>query len=113
MKEIKLGAMLEKSVKERLVKLLHEYMDIFSWSYRDMPWLDADTVVHTLPLKEGCSPVRKKLRRTRPDISSKIREEVLKKFDAWFLAVVDYPPWIANIVPVSKKDGKVRMCVDY
>ena len=46
-------------------------------------------------------------------MSSKIREEVLKQFDAGFLAVVDYPPWIANIVPVPNKDGKVRMCVDY
>ena len=24
-----------------------------------------------------------------------------------------YPQWVANIVPVSKKDGKVQMCVDY
>ena len=24
-----------------------------------------------------------------------------------------YPQWVANIVPVPKKDGKVRMYVDY
>ena len=24
-----------------------------------------------------------------------------------------YPQWVANIVPMPKKDGKVRMCVDY
>ena len=73
--------MLEQSVKERLIKLLHEYVDIFAWSYRDMPGLDTDIVVHILPLKEGCSPVRQKLRRTHPDMSIKIREEVLKQID--------------------------------
>ena len=96
-----------------MIKLLHEYVDAFAWSYRDIPGLDTDIVMHRLPLKEGCSPVRKKLSRTRPDMSNKIREEVLKQFDAGILAVVDYPPWIANVVPVPKKDGKARMCVDY
>ena len=24
-----------------------------------------------------------------------------------------YPQWVANIVPMPKKDGKVHMCVDY
>ena len=27
--------------------------------------------------------------------------------------MVNYPEWLANIVPVPKKDCKVRMCVDY
>lgn len=53
------------------------------------------------------------LRRTRPDISKKIKDEVHKQFDAGFLAVTSYPPWVVNIVAVPKKDGKVRMCVDY
>ena len=43
----------------------------------------------------------------------KIKEEVKKQLDAGFLEVAKYPQWVANIVPVSKKDGKVRMCVDY
>src|SRR3954467_365250 len=46
-------------------------------------------------------------------MSEKIKKEVEKQFDAGCLQVVNYPPWVANIVPVSKKDGKVRMCVDY
>ena len=54
-----------------------------------------------------------KLRRTHHEMSKKIKEEVQKQLDANFLKVINYPPWISNIVPVPKKDGKVRMCVDY
>ncbi|XP_058741904.1 uncharacterized protein LOC131614320 [Vicia villosa] len=71
-----------------------------------MPGLDSDIVVHRLPLKENSPPVKQKLRRTRPDMSKKIQEEVQKQFDVGFLAVTVYPPWVANIVPVPKKDGK-------
>ena len=43
----------------------------------------------------------------------KIKEEIRKQYDAGFLEVSKYPEWVANVVPVPKKDGKVRMCVDY
>ncbi|XP_052723844.1 uncharacterized protein LOC128193781 [Vigna angularis] len=78
-----------------------------------MPGLDTDIVQHKLPLKPECLPVKQKLRRMKPEMSLKIKEEVEKQFDAGFLAVAKYPQWVANVVPVPKKDGKVRMCVDY
>ncbi|XP_012482892.1 uncharacterized protein LOC105797473 [Gossypium raimondii] len=37
----------------------------------------------------------------RPDARQKRKE------------VVKYSEWVANIIPVPKKDGKVRMCVEY
>src|SRR3954464_4562002 len=112
-RDVKIGASLNEDVKEKLIGMLKEYCDIFAWSYEDMPRLDTDIVVHRLPLKEDSPPAKQKLRRTRPDMSEKIKKEVEKQFDAGFLQVVNYPPWVANIVPVPKKDGKVRMCVDY
>ena len=27
--------------------------------------------------------------------------------------MVNYPKWLANVVPIPKKKGKVRMCVDF
>jgi len=112
-KEIKIGASLEASVKKRVIELFKEYVDIFAWSYRDMPGLDTNIMVHRLPLKPECPLVKQKLRRTHPDMALKIKEEVQKQIDAGFLVTSEYPQWLANIVPVLKKDGKVRICVDY
>ena len=46
-------------------------------------------------------------------MSEKIKAEVIKQFNAGFLTVTSYPQKVANIVPVPKKDDKVRMCMDY
>ena len=46
-------------------------------------------------------------------MSLKIKEEVKKQFDLGFLVIALYPEWVANIVPVPKKDGKVQMCMNY
>ena len=43
-KEVKIGANLELSVKQRLIQMLHDYVEIFAWSYEDMPGLDTDIV---------------------------------------------------------------------
>ena len=32
---------------------------------------------------------------------------------AGFIKPVHQAEWIANVVPIPKKDGKVRMCVDF
>ena len=90
-KEVKIGANLESSVKSRLVHMLHDQMEVFVWSYEDMPGLDTDIVVHRLPTKEDCPPVKQKVCRMRSDMSEKIKAEVMKQFNAGFLAVTSYP----------------------
>lgn len=75
-KEVKVGVALKQSVKEELVKLLQEYLDVFAWLYQDMPRLNTDIVVHKLPLTLECPPIKKKLRRTQLDMVIKILEEV-------------------------------------
>ncbi|PKI51374.1 hypothetical protein CRG98_028235 [Punica granatum] len=42
-----------------------------------------------------------------------IKKEVVKQINASFLEVCNYSEWVANIVPVEKKDGRVRVCIDY
>ena len=58
-------------------------------------------------------PVKQKLRRMKPYVALKIKEEVQKQITAGFIKVSKYPDWVVNVVLVPKKDGRVRMCVDY
>ena len=46
-------------------------------------------------------------------MAKKIEEEVMKLLKVSFIEVVSYPEWVANIVTVLKKDGWVRVCIDY
>jgi len=68
-KEIKIVVLLDATVKERVIALLKEYVDIFAWKYQDMPGLDPEVVEHRLPLKPECPPVKQKLRRSHRDMA--------------------------------------------
>ncbi|PKI51044.1 hypothetical protein CRG98_028569, partial [Punica granatum] len=79
-----------------------------------MPGLDPSIVKHFLPLDtEKFPPKQQQLRRQRANLLLRIKEEVVKQINAGFLKVINYSEWVANIVPVEKKDGRVRVCVDY
>ena len=50
--------------------MLHDYVEVFDWSYEDIPGLDTDIVVYRLPTKEDCPPVKQKVRHMRHDMSA-------------------------------------------
>ena len=43
----------------------------------------------------------------------KIKEEVTKQLKVGFIKLVHQAEWVANVMPVPKKDEKVRTCVDF
>lgn len=110
---VKIGTLMTTEQRADMIEFLKSYKDVFAWSYQDMPGLDTDLVVHRLPLIPGVKPVKQKRIRLRPEWNLKMKEEVMKQFQAGFLAVSTYPEWLANIVPVPKKERKVRMCIDF
>ncbi|XP_070020626.1 uncharacterized protein [Nicotiana sylvestris] len=75
--------------------------------------LSTDLVVHKLPIDPAFLPVKQKLRKFKTDMSVKIKEEVTKQLDAKVIWVTQYPTWLANVVPVPKKDGKTRFDIVY
>ena len=42
-----------------------------------------------------------------------MKKKIQKQLSVGFLLVVEYPEWLANVIHVPKKDGKVRVRVDF
>ena len=110
---MRIGTTLFVNERDSLLRLLRSYLDVFAWSYEDMLGLDPSIVQHHLPLVPHARPVKQKLRRLHPRWSLQVKEEIQKQLSVGFISVVQYPKWLANVVPVPKKDGKVRVCVDF
>jgi len=77
-KGVKIGTGMTKEIQGQLCVLLREFRDICAWSYQDIPGLDPDIVQHKLPLKPERPSIKQKLRRMKPEVSLKIKDEVEK-----------------------------------
>jgi len=62
--------------KEELIVLVKEYIDVFAWTYEDMPGLDPQVAMHRLNIRSDAKPVKQQQRRLRPNIMEAIEVEV-------------------------------------
>jgi hypothetical protein len=100
---------LNPELRESMILLLKEYADCFAWDYTEMPGLDRSIVEHRLPLKPGFRPFQQRAWQMKAEIL----EEVEKMIEAGFIRTCRYAEWISSVVPVQKKDGRWRVCVDF
>ena len=61
-RKLKIGSPLSIDEMDRLIHLLRSYLDVFAWSYEDMPGLDPSIVQHHLPILPHVRLVKQKLR---------------------------------------------------
>jgi len=78
-----------------------------------MPGLDRSIVEHRLPIKSGFWPHQQPARRCNPNILPDIKAEITKLIETKFIRQCRYAEWIFNVVPVYKKNSKLRVCIDF
>ena len=100
-------------MRENLVEVLTEYRDYFSWDYNEMSGLNRSVVEHRLPIQPGKKPMKQHPRRFAPDVTLKIKQEIKRLLKSCFIRTTRYVEWLANIVPVIKKNGTLRICIDF
>ena len=104
---------LTKDFERDLISLLKEYQDIFAWSYKDMPGFSTGLITHKLAIDPTFKSVKQVARNFSNIIQLQIKKEIEKLLDARFIKPCMHPVWLANVVPVKKKNGQIRVCVDF
>ena len=99
--------------KEELIALIREYR-CFCMKL-NMPRLDPQVAMHRLNIKPDAKPVNQQQHRFCPNIMEaiEVKVKVHKLIACGFIREEQHPDWVANIVPVLKKNGKIWICIDY
>ncbi|XP_070667874.1 uncharacterized protein [Malus domestica] len=108
-----ISALLPQQIKDELRALLTEFKDCFAWSYHEMPGLDRTLVEHELRIKPGCKPFRQPAHRFSTEVQLGIKDELIRLLKVGFIRTARYVEWLANIVPVLKNNGALRICIDF
>ena len=93
--------------------LLQKYRDVFAWTYDEMPGLDSGLVVHSLNVDPRIRLVVQPARVFHIEVEAQIIQEVKKLLTAGFIKPIQHPKWLSNMVPMKKKNGQIRCCVDF
>ncbi|KAL3701280.1 hypothetical protein R1sor_019302 [Riccia sorocarpa] len=112
-KIIKVGNHLSEVQKKGLIKLLTDYKRVFAWTYEDMKGIPLEICQHKIKLLPSAKPLVQRPYRMNPNYAETIRKEIEKLREADFIYPVKEYEWLSPIVIVPKKNGKLRVCVDY
>ena len=78
-----------------------------------MKGLDPQYYQHQIHLLPDTRPVQQRRYRMNPNYAAKVKEEMDKLLCVGFIRPVKCATWLSPIVVVPKKNGKIRVCVDY
>ena len=69
--------------------------------------------MHRLNINPDVKPVKKQQRQFRQEIMEAIQLEVKKLIVCNFIREEQHSDWVAKIILVTKKNGKIQICIDF
>ena len=112
-KLIRMNANLNIQLTTDATSLFTEYRDVFAFSYEDLQGVPEHIATHRIELETAISPCHQAWYRMNPNYAKAVKEDLEKLLKAGFIEPVDRATWLSLIVVVPKKNGKLRICVDF
>jgi len=68
---------------------------------------------HKIELLPNAKPIKAKQGRWNPRYTTMVKEELDKLLEVRFIRLVEITKWVSPMVLALKKNGKLRVCVNY
>ena len=95
---------------KRITQLIEDKIEAFATQPDEMG--NTDLVEHDIEIMDGAKPIVQRLRRLPFSVRVEITKKIQELLDLAVIKPAD-SDWASPIVPVRKKDGSIRMCIDY
>jgi len=112
-REIIIRGNLSKEEEAELIETFTKNKDVFAWSASDLKGVSRDIIHHSLGIKHKMKPRKQQQRKMSEDRFLVVKAKVQRLLDANVIREVKYLECLANVVPVPKKNGKMRMCIGF
>jgi len=86
---------------------------VFPWPYEEMSGIYPSIVQHEIKTYKNAKPIRKKICPANPRKVASIKSKVKNLLKVGFICPIPLTEWISNLVPVDKKQGMIRVCIDF
>jgi len=104
---------LEISKVLELEQLLKEFKNVFAWTYKDLKGIPLKLTQHKIEL-DTIIPLAHQARYIlNPNYAIVINQNIDKLLAIKFIQYVEEVTWLSPIVIVPKKNGKLKICIDF
>lgn len=110
---VKIAVDLPQEFRAAAIKLLQQYQDVFAWSYEDLKGVPPELAMHRIELLPNAVPIKQRAYRMNPTLLAQVKIELDKLLKVGFIYPIENAEWLSPVVVVPKKNGKLRICVNY
>jgi hypothetical protein len=110
---LKISAHLDKYHAAEIEQLLWEFKDVFAWSYKDLKGIPPSLAKRRIKLEKDVPTAHQARYMMNPNFANIVKQDSDRLLEAGFIAPVEEASWLSPIVVVPKKNGKLRICVDF
>ncbi len=94
-------------------QLLKEFKDVFAWTYKDLKGIPLELAQHKIKLDITILSAHQAKYRLNPNYVTVVKQNIDKLLIPIFIESIEKATWLSPIVIVPKKNGKLRICIDF